>query len=54
MEALSREMRYQLKDKEPGTLKKAQELAIKIDLNMQSAGKSNILGFTRALTKPHE
>ena len=54
MEALSREMRYQLKDKEPGTLKKAQELAIKIDLNMQSAGKLNIHGFMRALTKPHE
>ena len=54
MEALSEEMRYHLKDKEPDTLKKAKELAIKIDLNMQSTGKSNIPGFTRALTKPHE
>ena len=54
MEALSGEMRYHLKDKEPDTLKKAQELAIKIDLNMQSSRKSNILGFMRALIKPHE
>ena len=54
MQALSIEMRYHLKDKELDTLKKAQELAINIYLSMQSAGKSNILGFTRDLTKPHE
>ena len=46
-------MRYHLKDKEPDTLKKAQELAIKIDLNMQSSGKSNIPRFMRALIKSH-
>ena len=31
MEGLSGELRYQLRDKEPGNLKKAKELAIKID-----------------------
>ena len=29
-------------------------MAIKIDLNMQSLGKSNVPRFTRALIKPHE
>ena len=54
MEALNGEMRYHLKDKELDTLKKAMEMDIKIDLNMQSSGKSNVPGFTRALIKPHE
>ena len=49
MEALSGELRYQLRDKEPSDLKKAQELAVKIDQNMPALGKSNILGYTRAL-----
>ena len=49
-------MRYQLRDKEPDTLNKAQEMAIKMDLNMQASRKSNIPGFTRAFVppKPHE
>ena len=34
IEALSGEMRYQLRDKEPVDLKDAQALAIKIDANM--------------------
>ena len=56
MEALSGEIRYQLTDKEPDTLNKAQEMEIKIDLNMQASRNSNILGFTRAFVppKPHE
>ena len=35
-------------------LKKAQELAIKIDQNMQALGKSNIPGYTRALIPPKQ
>ena len=49
-EAFEGEMRYQLRDKEPDNLKKAMEIAEKIDRNMQSAGKSNILGFVRGTT----
>jgi hypothetical protein len=47
IEAFSGEMRYQLRDKEPTDLKRAQETAIKIDKNMQASGKSNLPGFTR-------
>ena len=54
MEALSGELRYQLRDKEPSDLKKAQELAVKIDQNMPALGKSNILGYTRALIPPKQ
>ena len=57
IEAFEGEMRYQLRDKEPDNLKKAMEITEKIDRNMQSAGKSNILGFVRGTTsssKPHD
>jgi hypothetical protein len=47
IEAFGGEMRYQLRDKEPTNLKSAQEIAIKIDKNMQASGKSNLPGFTR-------
>ena len=40
-------MKYQIRDKEPTNLKDAQDKAIKIDKNMQAAGKSNIPGFSR-------
>jgi len=40
-------LKYQLRDKEPSDLAKAQEKSIKIDRNMQSCGKSNLLGFTK-------
>jgi hypothetical protein len=40
-------MRYQLRDKEPINLKLSQEMAIKINKNMQSFGKSNLPIFTR-------
>ena len=53
MEALSGEMRYQLRDKEPTDIKASQALAIKIDANTQALGKSNLLGFTRGQAK-HE
>ena len=53
IEALSGEMRYQLRDKEPADPKVAQALAIKIDANMQGSGKSNLPGFTRGHAK-HE
>ena len=46
IEALSGEMRYQLRDKEPTNLKASQALAIKTDANMQASGKSNFSGFT--------
>jgi hypothetical protein len=45
------EMRYQLRDKEPTTLKGAQEVATKIDKNMQASGKSNLLSATLGITK---
>ena len=47
IEAFTGDLRYQLRDKEPTDLKTAQELAEKIEENMQSSGKSNILGHTR-------
>jgi hypothetical protein len=47
IEAFGGEMRYQLRDKEPIDLKRAQETAIKIDKNMQASEKSNLQGFTR-------
>jgi hypothetical protein len=47
MEAFEGEIRYQLRDKEPTTLKDAQKYAIRIDKNRQDARKSTILGFSR-------
>jgi hypothetical protein len=41
MEAFEGEIRYQLRDKEPTTLRDAQQCAIRIDKNMQYARKSN-------------
>ena len=38
-------MQYQIRDKEPTTLVQAQEMAIKIGLNMQSSGESNLHGY---------
>jgi len=40
-------MRYQLRDKEPTTVREAQDKAIKIEKNMQDSGKSNVLGFSK-------
>ena len=54
IEALSGEMQYQLRDKDPTTLLIAQEMVVKIDRNMQSSGKSNIPGYTRALIPPKQ
>ena len=47
IEAFTRDLRYQLRDKEPVDLKQAQELAENNERNMQSSIKSNIPGFTR-------
>jgi hypothetical protein len=47
MEAFEGEIRYQLRDKDPQTLRDAQNYAIRIDKNMQDARKSNIPGFSR-------
>jgi len=47
MEAFEGEIRYQLMDKDPTTLRDAQKYAIKIDKNMQDARKSNLFGFSR-------
>ena len=52
MKGLSGELRYQLRDKEPVDLKKAQELVVKVYQNMQASRKSNIPGYTRALIPP--
>ena len=54
IEALSGEMQYQLRDKDPTTLLIAQEMVVKMDSNKQSFGKSNILGYTRALIPPKQ
>jgi hypothetical protein len=55
MEAFEGEMRYALRDKDPQDLKTAQAMAIKIDMNMQDARKSNIPGFTRgSSSQPYE
>jgi hypothetical protein len=45
MEAFEGEIRYQLRDKDPQTLKDAQNFAIRIDKNMQDARKSNIQAY---------
>ena len=50
IEALSGKMQYQIRDKEPTTLLQAQELAVKIDRNMQSSGESNLPGYSRSST----
>ena len=50
IEAFTGDLRYQLRDKELANLKTAQELAEKIEKNMQSSGKSNIPGYTRGNT----
>ena len=50
IEAFTGDLRYQLRDKEPANLKIAQELAKKIEKNMQSSGKFNIPGYTRENT----
>ena len=47
MEYFDGKIRYQLIDKDPTYLKDAQKKAIKIDKNMQTSGKSNILCITR-------
>jgi hypothetical protein len=46
IEAFGGEMRYQIRDKEPTNLKVAQDIAIKIEKNMQASGKSNLPSFT--------
>ena len=50
IESFTGDLRYQLRDKELANPKTAQELAEKIEKNMQSSGKSNILGYTRGNT----
>ena len=47
IEAFTGDLRYQLRDKDPVDLKTAQDLAKKIERNMQSSGKSNIPSYTR-------
>jgi hypothetical protein len=47
MEAFEGEIRYQLRDKDPQTLKDAQTFTVTIDKNMQDARKSNIASFSR-------
>ena len=51
IEALSGEMRYQLRDKELADVKVSQALTIKIEANMQASSKSNLAGFTRGKAK---
>ena len=50
IEALSGKMQYQIRDKEPTTLLNAQEMAVKIDRNMQSSGESNLPGYSKSST----
>ena len=47
IESFSSDLRYKLRDKEHADLKAAQILAEKIETNMHSSHKSNILGYTR-------
>ena len=50
IETLSGKMQYQIRDKEPAHLLQAQEMAIKIDLNMQSSSESNLHCYSRSST----
>ena len=54
IKAFTGDLRYQLRDKDPVDLKTAQDLAEKIERNMQSLGKSNIPGYTRGNTSYNE
>jgi hypothetical protein len=45
--AFSGDIDYELRDKKPTSLANAQNMAIKIERNMQASQKSNIHGFTR-------
>jgi hypothetical protein len=55
MEAFEGEIIYQLRDKDPQTLRDAQQCAIKIEKNMQDARKPNLPGFSRGTScKPIE
>jgi hypothetical protein len=55
MEDFEGEIRYQLRDKEPTSLKDAQKYAIKINKNMQDVKKSNLPDFPRRTSsKPNE
>jgi hypothetical protein len=55
MEYFEGEMRYALRDKDPQTLKNAQDMVVRIDKNMQDARKSNIPGFSRGTSsQPYE
>jgi hypothetical protein len=47
MEAFEGEIRYQLRDTDPQSLKDAQNFVVRIDKKMQDARKSNIPGFSR-------
>ena len=49
MDAFEGKIRYQLRDKDPQTLKDAQTFAVRIDKNMQDARKSNIPGFFKRI-----
>jgi hypothetical protein len=42
-------MRYLLRDKEPINIKLSQEMAIKMDKNMQASSKSNLPGFAKGI-----
>jgi hypothetical protein len=50
MEAFAGEIRYQLRDKEPTSLRDAQKYAIKIYMNMKDVRKSNLPGFSRGIS----
>jgi hypothetical protein len=50
MDAFEGKIRYQLRDKDPQTLKDAQTFAVRINKNMQDARRSNILGFSRGIS----
>ena len=50
IEALNGKMQYQIRDKEPTTLLNTQEMAVKIERNMQSSGESNLPGYSKSST----
>ena len=47
IQAFEGKITYQIRDKEPTDLRDAEEKFIKIEKNMQVAGESNVLGFSR-------
>jgi hypothetical protein len=51
LDSFDGELGFQIREKDPQNLRVAQELAIKIEKNMMTSGKSNLLSSSKSHTK---